>query len=486
MLPDGPNGMWVGTRRGLDHLDLASGQFTHSVHDAADPRSLPSDFIASMLLDRHGRLWVSTLGTGLAVTDPGARGGPLRFKRIGTADGLPNPIVDALLEDELGRIWASTDGGLAVIDPDTLTVQALGRDDGVAIPSYWTNSAAKLTDGTLLFGGTEGISVVHPDRLAHQPFTPSLVVTGIHVGTRSVPPAAADKIRYAYRLEGFDEEWMASDPNRRLAAYTNLPPGTYRLDLRATDRDGTWLPPLTLGVTVQPAWWQSGWFRLLALLAAGAAIAGLVQLRTSYLMRRRRALEQLVASQTRDLTDANRRLQELASRDSLTEIYNRRYFLELATVELERSRRNGRPASLLLIDIDHFKRVNDSFGHSAGDEVLKGVVASIRVLLRDGDLFARLGGEELVVLLPETGLEAGRLVAERLRAAIETHRYPLPDTAATVTASIGLAVTATPPETLAELLERADQALYAAKAAGRNKVMEFKPSVDRTPPPANR
>jgi len=320
-------------------------------------------------------------------------------------------------------------------------------------------------------------------------------VTGIHVGSRAVPPAearltlrpherslevefaaldysAADKLRYSYQLEGFDEDWMASDPTRRLATYTNLPPGDYRLKLRVTDRDGTWLPALTLPVTVEPAWWQSGWFRLLVLLLASAGIFGLVQLRTNYLMHRRRLLEELVASQTRDLTEANRLLQELASRDSLTEIYNRRYFHELATIELERSRRSGRQASLLLIDIDHFKRVNDSFGHAAGDEVLKGVVATVKTLLRDSDLFARIGGEELVVLMPETGIDAARLVAERLRAAIEGDRYSLPNHSVTVTASIGLAVTPIPPEPLAELLERSDRALYAAKAAGRNCVVE--------------
>ena len=497
MLPDGKGGLWVGTRRGLERLDPASGKFTHTIHDPADPRSLPGNFITSLLIDRRGRLWVSTLGNGMAVAEPAAPGEPLRFKRIGTADGLPNPVVDAMLEDDQGRIWASTDEGLAVIDPDSLAVRALGRDDGVAIPSYWTNSGAKLADGTLLFGGSEGLSVVHPDRLTHQPFTPSLVVTGIHVGTRPVPPAAAtsglmlgpherslevefaaldysaaDKLRYAYRLEGFDEDWMTSDPARRLATYTNLPPGEYRLKLRATDRDGTWLEPLSVKVTVAPAWWQTGWFRLLVLLLACAAIFGLVQLRTNYLMHRRRLLEELVASQTRDLTEANRQLQELASRDSLTEIYNRRHFQELASAELERARRSGRPASLLLIDIDHFKRVNDSFGHSAGDEVLKGVVASVKVLLRDSDLFARIGGEELVVLMPETGLEAARLVAERLRMAIGAESHPTPTSSVTVTASIGLAVTAQPPEPLAELLDRADRALYAAKAAGRNRVVE--------------
>jgi diguanylate cyclase (GGDEF)-like protein len=496
MLPDGKGGLWVGTRRGLDRLDLATGKFTHSVHDPADPRSLPGDFIAAMQIDRRGRLWISTLGNGMAMTEPGQADEPLRFKRIGTAEGLPNPVVDALLEDNDGRVWASTDGGLAVVDPDNLTVQALGRDDGVAIGSYWTNSAAKLADGTLLFGGTEGLNAVHPDRLTHQSFTPSLVVTGIRIGARAAPPIAAplvlgaherslevefaaldysasDKLRYAYRLEGFDDDWIASDRQRRLAAYTNLPPGDYRLQLRATDRDGAWLPPLSLPVTVKPAWWQTGWFRLVATITACSAIFGLVQLRTSFLMHRRRLLEELVASQTRDLTEANRLLQELASRDPLTEIYNRRYFLELSAIELERARRAGRHASLLMIDIDHFKKVNDSYGHSAGDEVLKGVVLCIQGLLRDGDLFARIGGEELVVLMPETGLDAARVVAERLRAAIAAESLPVPSGGTvSVTASIGLAVSAVPPESLADLLERADRALYAAKAAGRNLVME--------------
>ena len=495
MLPDGKDGLWVGTRRGLERLDFATGTFRHAAHDPADPTSLPSDFVSCLQLDKRGRLWVGTLGSGLAMAEPGPRGAPSRFKRVGVAEGLPNAVVDSILEDAKGRLWASTDDGLAVIDPDSLVLRTLGRDDGVAVPTYWTNSGAKLADGTLLFGGSEGLSVVHPDRLAHQTFTPALVVTGIHVGSRTVPPgearltlgaherslevefaaldySASDKLRYAYRLEGFDEDWVSSDPARRLAAYTNLPPGEYRLQLRATDRDGAWLKPLTIPVTVEPAWWQSGWFRLLALLLAVAAIFGLVQLRTSYLMNRRRLLEELVASQTRDLTEANRQLQDLASRDSLTEIYNRRYFLELAAVELERSRRSTRQASLLLIDIDHFKRVNDSFGHAAGDEVLKGVVATIKTLLRDSDLFARIGGEELVVLMPETGIEAARLVADRLRVAIQTDRYPLPNQSVAVTASIGLAVTTVPPEPLPALLERADRALYAAKAAGRNRVVE--------------
>jgi diguanylate cyclase (GGDEF)-like protein len=126
-----------------------------------------------------------------------------------------------------------------------------------------------------------------------------------------------------------------------------------------------------------------------------------------------------------------------------------------------------------MIDIDHFKKVNDSFGHSAGDEVLRGVVTCIKALLRDSDLFARIGGEELVVLMPETAIDAARRVANRLRAAIASESFPIPTGGPVrVTVSIGLAVSVLPPEPLPTLLERSDRALYAAKAAGRNRVEE--------------
>jgi len=487
---DGKGGLWVGTRHGLDRLDIASGKFTHY---------LPGEFVAALLVDRKGRLWASPLGKGLAVAAPNGAGQAPEFHFLSTAEGLPNPIVDAMQEDESGRIWVSTDNGLAVIDPDAMAVQALGRDDGLAIPDYWINSAGKLDDGTLLFGGSEGLAAIHPERFSHRRVTPPVVVASIRIGTRSVPPdtattvplvlgprerslevefaaldySAPDKLRYAYRLAGFDDDWQSSDAGHRRATYTNLPPGSYSLLLRATDRDGNWVEPLELQVMVQPAWWQSWWFRSLTALAAIAAIYQLVQLRTRFLQKRRALLEELVASQTRELTDANARLQDLASRDSLTEIYNRRHFLELAGHELERARRAGRRTSLLMVDVDHFKRVNDTHGHAGGDEVLRGVVDCIKMLLRDSDLFARIGGEELVVLMPETGPEAARVVAERLRQAIEAARFALAgDREVSVTASIGLAVTQEPPEPLADLLERADRALYAAKGAGRNRVEE--------------
>lgn len=152
--------------------------------------------------------------------------------------------------------------------------------------------------------------------------------------------------------------------------------------------------------------------------------------------------------------------------DPLTGAYNRRYFDARAAEAIETTRRRAAAASLLMIDIDHFKRLNDQFGHAAGDSVLKALVATMGYRLRKLDLVFRIGGEEFVVLLPDTREAEARAVAEELRAAVERARlHPR----AQVTVSIGVAGLHAD-ETPEAWLKQADQALYAAKHAGRNRV----------------
>jgi two-component system chemotaxis response regulator CheY len=172
-----------------------------------------------------------------------------------------------------------------------------------------------------------------------------------------------------------------------------------------------------------------------------------------------------------DLAAKNEILEKLALTDALTGLANRRAFLEALDAEVARVARHGRPASLLFLDLDNFKRVNDGHGHAAGDEVLSGFSQVLKRSCRRGDLAARIGGEEFAVLLPTTGRIPAALVAERIRRATEAH--PLGRTSAVgVTVSIGVASTEELPEPreAAELLRRADAALYRAKAEGRNRV----------------
>lgn len=174
------------------------------------------------------------------------------------------------------------------------------------------------------------------------------------------------------------------------------------------------------------------------------------------------------------LSRKNARLAELATIDDLTQLKNRRRFNEDLEHHVALASCGGMPLSLVLLDVDRFKQYNDTFGHPAGDEILRGVSASLRSFVREHDMVARFGGEEFVVLLPSTYADTALLVAERLRAEIAARTWPF----GTVTASFGVA-TAHPAltESVASLVQQADQALYRAKRAGRNRVAHYREGV---------
>jgi len=178
-----------------------------------------------------------------------------------------------------------------------------------------------------------------------------------------------------------------------------------------------------------------------------------------------------------ELLEKNRYLESIANLDGLTEVYNHRFFQESFVREINRAVRSGRPLSLLLVDLDRFKEINDYYGHQAGDYVLRGVCRLWRGLLRDYDVLARYGGEEFAILLPETGTKEAEVVAEKLRAATAGHDFSRGQETYTVTASFGLS-TLNPAEekpSKDEIIERTDAALYGAKKKGRNRVEIYEP-----------
>jgi diguanylate cyclase (GGDEF)-like protein len=158
--------------------------------------------------------------------------------------------------------------------------------------------------------------------------------------------------------------------------------------------------------------------------------------------------------------------------DGLTQAYNKRYFLEVAERELQRSGRTSRPLSLLMLDIDHFKQINDQFGHMTGDEVLIEISRRLRSTLRGDEVFARYGGEEFCLLLPDTALAESLQVAERMRSAVSSTEIVTEHASLPVTLSIGATCTQDDATlNTAQLIERADRNLYTAKHAGRNRIV---------------
>jgi diguanylate cyclase (GGDEF)-like protein len=176
----------------------------------------------------------------------------------------------------------------------------------------------------------------------------------------------------------------------------------------------------------------------------------------------------------RQLRKSRARIEELAVTDELTRVYNRRYAFERFGEELEKVRRKGAPLSCLVIDFDHFKRINDEHGHAAGDAVLRVVAGALRDALRPYDILARLGGEEFLVLLPGIGQEEVLPIAERLRELVAGTRvvYAPGKPSLYVTVSIGIATATGGDADVKALLSQADLALYAAKRAGRNRCFQ--------------
>jgi diguanylate cyclase (GGDEF)-like protein len=179
--------------------------------------------------------------------------------------------------------------------------------------------------------------------------------------------------------------------------------------------------------------------------------------------------------------ELNRELIKLAHTDGLTGVLNRRRFLELAESEFRRARRHGRPLTLLILDIDRFKAINDRAGHPFGDRVIRAVADCCAARLREGDGIGRLGGEEFAVLLPETGIGAGERTAEDLRAAIEREVGALAaECGLAVTCSVGGVSIDRCHHSLADMIAQSDAALYDAKNAGRNRV-RFAATADAQP-----
>jgi diguanylate cyclase (GGDEF)-like protein len=163
-------------------------------------------------------------------------------------------------------------------------------------------------------------------------------------------------------------------------------------------------------------------------------------------------------------------LEDLATTDALTKLYNRRHFESAARAELARFQRYFRPLSILILDVDHFKGVNDRFGHAVGDTVLIGVADACRSIKRASDIAARIGGEEFAILLPETNEEAARSFAERLRKEITECAPIVQGEKLALTVSVGVAIATRYTTRVNALLQVADEALYQAKRTGRNRV----------------
>ncbi|HVQ29985.1 MAG TPA: diguanylate cyclase, partial [Vicinamibacteria bacterium] len=294
---------------------------------------------------------------------------------------------------------------------------------------------------------------------------------------RFVSPSFTDEnaLRYRYRLVGLGDSWTESEAAQGETTYGGLAPAYYRFEVLAVTSDGrVSKEPAVFLFSVRPAWWQTAPALVLFALALGAGIFLVVRTRETALVAARLRLEREVRERTEDLRKANERLAALAVSDELTGVANRRRLIDALEEAMAFARRRETPLAILLADLDHFKEVNDRFGHAAGDEVLRRVAQGMEGALRTEDLLGRYGGDEFVAVLRGTAAEGAREAGERLRKALRVLDLGIPGPGADgpLTVSVGLAVYDRSLAQPADLLRRADEALYRAKAAGRNRTSD--------------
>jgi diguanylate cyclase (GGDEF)-like protein len=447
-------GVWIGTSGGgLAHLDLATG----SIRSLARHDGLHDDVVFEVVDAGLGAdLWLtSNRGVYRVKRDRvleamQGRKTDLSGTVYGTIDGMPsaecNGAFPGAMRSRDGRIWIATSRGLAVIDP-----RANIRND--VPPPVRVEEA--LIDGVSVAGGSLRV----PAGTARL----ELRYTALSLRTPEL-------VTFRYMLEGYDGGWVEAGTNR-VATYTRLAPGSYTFRVVATNEDGVRSrSEARLPMVVDPRWFETWWARLLAIVLLAAILWGIVRLRVATLHARQAELEALVAERTRGLAVANERLRGLSYLDGLTGVANRRRFDEALEEACAEARNSGAPVSLVLIDLDHFKKLNDSQGHQDGDEALRAVAALLAERTESrGGLAARFGGEEFAWLLPGVTLEQSLAEAETLRTKIRDAGIRHTTAAhGVVTASLGVSAGAR--MTPQALVAAADAALYRAKSGGRDRV----------------
>ncbi len=519
--------LWIGTRIGLDYFDIKTNEFTHYPNNET-PKNFHGNSVQAIKEDSQGGIWVGTL-IGLNHLAPNTK----EFTYYSKLNGLPNNAIYAIEEDDHGYIWLSTNQGLSRFNPKTESFKNYDVGDGLQNNEFNAGASFKSISGELFFGGINGFNRFVPEQVKDDKKSPVVIITDMFLSNKSVPivqvgseqikdftlPQAIHltdaitlnyydnivafefsalhfinpkKNQYAYKLEGFDENWIITDYKNRRATYTNIPDGNYLLRIKASNADGYWNEEGTsLKITMLPPLWKTWWAYTFYGLMLLSLLWFFVRVQRNKVLFEReinKQLENKVIERTLNLQKANEKLEELSLTDQLTGLKNRRFLLNNLQIDIDLVLRNYRNFKLnntkeinsgsdlifFLIDLDHFKQVNDIHGHTAGDAVLIQIKGILEQVFRETDYLVRWGGEEFLVIARFTQRNNAPELAERLRQSVENHDFDIgEDKVLKKTCSIGFAcypfsTQDTEALTWSEIIDVADHCMYAAKKSSRN------------------
>lgn len=483
---DSRDWMWVATD--------GNGLFVSRRNDRSDfepVSNLPSLRVFSICEDRLNSIWVGTMDGLVNIEDRDVR---QIFTR---KHGLVSEDIWTVLCDRHEGVWVSTSRGLSSILNGRVT--NYDYNDGLSGEDFISNCRYIDEEGRLWFGGM-GITIVDPSeqmlkvppltrfryaRVNGKPLLDGEKISSgrntFEFGLMCSSYRSENQNRFRYQLMGYDRFRSKETPKSEFR-YTNLPRGKYTLVAESRNRDGQWSQePAKISFEVMPAWWQKKIVWVLGALIMVLIMRLMIRLRSYQLARTTNRLQEEVRRQTRVIQKQMERLEEQknlmerqAKVDDLTQLYNRRHFYRRLRDAWIMRRIEGKALSIIIFDLDHFKDINDTFGHLTGDAVLRQVCQEIQSHVPPSGLVARYGGEEIILMLQGFDLDSAFNVAETIRKAVENLELGClddPDFKVTVSGGVATRVGKDTADTPDVLIKEADEALYEAKSRGRNCVV---------------
>lgn len=352
ILQDSKGTIWVGTWNGLNKMlenttesektidgivvPPHSIAFKHFLHSANDSNSISDNRIISIFEDSRKNLWVGTYGKGLNRYLPETSS----FENFTEKDGLPNDVIYSILEDNSQHLWLSTNNGLSCFSPNKKSFRNYDENDGLQSNYFYWGSSFKRRNGDLIFGGTNGFNTFNPEKLKDNTIIPTVYISKLLINNKTInytedgSPLKVpiwrtqelvldykndqisfefislnyihpEKNTYAYKLEGFNDEWINIGTSRS-ATYTNLSPGKYTLRVKASNNDNIWNEKgATLKIVITPPYWASWWFRTLMILALIAILTLLYYIKIRSIRKQHDTLKKMVDERTTELNGAN-------------------------------------------------------------------------------------------------------------------------------------------------------------------------------------
>jgi diguanylate cyclase (GGDEF)-like protein len=475
--------LWAASDAGLFRLDAAGWKRIDPGLSGVNPFQIAAG--------RDGTLWASGAFAGIVhLRIAGDR--VVEVRHVERAHLLSDQVV-SLKMDSRGWLWAGQDAGLTVFDGQTW--RSFTQSDGLIWNDTDSYGLAEDRDGSMWVCTSAGIShlmkpasmpVIEPHipEISKIAFGAEAITSGSEVRWNASPLiismaalnfSGADRTLFRYRLLGLESEWI--ETKQETLRYPRLDPGSYRFQAETVDvNSGATSEIAEVNFQIVPRWWQSRYLFLALAVVISFSVVLVWRWRVHRLMSQKQQLEIAVRRRTDDLErdkaellHAREQMRHYAEHDDLTGLWNHRIIVERLRIEVQRSRREGIPLSVILVDLDYFKKINDTFGHPAGDLALKEMGAIFLRSVRSYDWVGRYGGEEFLLILPGSNFASARIRAEQLRMAVESARVEYRERPIGMTASFGVASGF--PSEYESLIHAADEALYQAKKNGRNCVI---------------